>query len=75
MRRRLPGFGAAVMRTSEPAGLPMKRYSRDRPRRPPNRDELGTPAQAFERKVPEANTAEGGEKIIDTQTGGEYHAE
>ena len=75
IQRRLPGFEAAVMRTSEPAGLPMKRYSHDRPHGSPNRGGLETPAQAFERKMPEATTTESGEKIIDTQMGGEYHAE
>ena len=70
VQRKLPQFVDIMMRVSDPVDLFMKWYNYERPHMSLDWDNRETPIQAFERKMPEP-----GKKVIDEQTGEEYHVE
>ena len=67
IQRKLHEFEDIMMRKSDPMDLFMKWYNYDRPHMSLDWDNQETPAQAFERKMPEE-----GQTVIDEQTGEEY---
>ena len=69
IQRKLHEFEEIMMRKSDPIDLFMRWYNYDRPHMSLDWDNLETPAQAFERKMPEK-----GQTVVDEQTGEEYNA-
>ena len=68
IQRKLPEFESILMRTSDPMDLFMKWYNYERPHMSLDYDNLETPWEAFQRKMPPA-----GSIVVDGQTKEEYN--
>ena len=69
IQRKLHEFEEILMRKSDPIDLFMQWYNHDRPHMSLDWENRETPAQAFERKMPEE-----GQTVVDGQMGEEYDA-
>ncbi len=70
IQRRLLRFESTMQRVSDPIDLFMKWYNMEGPHMSLDWDNSETPVQAFARKMPKSGT-----RVIDEQTGEEYHVE